>query len=108
MKPCERLIFLIDLAKSITGSDAATSRALDIPASHIAMWRNGDKNPQPEDWSLLASISGIDPHEVLEEAVLFKLRGKHKGEKLKLALGRSDFEKARSQGSNCLGSTQRG
>ena len=78
---------LLDAAKLKTGSDYKTAKLLDVPTQHISNWRHGRRNPQPEDYALIAGLAGLDPEEALIRATLEKHANTHKGEQLLSVLG---------------------
>lgn len=84
----EELLRLIDAAKAKLRSDRQVAIALGIPSQHVAGWRNGDRNPQPEDIALLASIAGLEADKWALRAMIEKHEGTAKGDRLLKALGK--------------------
>lgn len=84
----EELLQLIDAAKAKMGSDRQVAIALGIPSQHIANWKSGNRNPQPEDIALLASIAGLEADKWALRALIEKHEGTAKGDLLIKALGK--------------------
>lgn len=78
---------LLDAAAKVTGSDYQTAKVLDRTRHEISAWRHGHRNPQPEDFALIAAVAGLDAEEALVRAVLEKHANTPKGERLLSALG---------------------
>ncbi|WP_295542048.1 hypothetical protein [uncultured Pseudacidovorax sp.] len=82
------LIFLIDAAKAITGSDSKTADALGVSRGNVSDWRHGRQPCSPEMQALLASIAGFDPAETALRAMTKKHEGSALGDKLARVLGK--------------------
>lgn len=91
MQDLSQLALLIDAAKSITGKDAETARALGVPRSHVAGWRAGTRTATPEDQAQLAALAGLDAQAWLVRATLKKHEGTAKGDRLYKALGKASL-----------------
>ncbi|MFT3721255.1 hypothetical protein [Pseudorhodoferax sp.] len=91
MNPPNELIFLIDRAKEIAGSDYKLARLLGITGQKLSDLRHGRKNAQPEDYALFASVAGLDPVAEMTRAMLRKHEGTKKGDLLMRALGKSSL-----------------
>lgn len=87
----EYLTQLLDKAKKTTGSDYATAKALQIPRTHVSMWRHGDRTCSPEDVAQIAFIAGLEAKKWFIRATLEKHEGTPKGDRLFKALGKSSL-----------------
>jgi|SRR5450830_1586367 len=85
----ERLIFLIDKAVSIAGSQAKLARMLDMPGQHITNWLSGQRTCTPEDRARLAGMCGLDANQELIRSIIEKHEGTKKGDDLRHFLGKS-------------------
>lgn len=91
MQQLIQVIFLIDSARVIVGSDAELARRLGVSRSRIGDWRSG-RYPCPAEYQvLLAEISGIDPKDTALDALVSKHEGTTLGERLAKVLGRGAF-----------------
>lgn len=77
---------LLDKAKTVTKSDLATARAINVPGSYVADWRAGIRTCTAEDRALLADVAGVDPIAEIAEALIERTAGKAKGERLRAVL----------------------
>jgi len=85
----ERLIFLIEKATAIAGSQAKLARMLDIPGQHVTNWLSGYRTCTPEDRARLAGMCGLDANQELIRAIIEKHEGTKKGDDLRHFLGKS-------------------
>lgn len=89
MEHLEALNVLIDKAKSITGSDAATARLVGVVPQRMANWRNGSATCSPEDQALIAAAAGLNAEQVALRAMVMKHEGTPKGDRLMKVLGKA-------------------
>lgn len=82
------LLKLIAAAKDKMGSDRQVAMAMGIPSQHVAGWKAGTRNPQPEDIALLAAIAGLEADKWALRAMIAKHEGTPKGDLLLKALGK--------------------
>lgn len=88
MEHLSQLIFLIDSAKAITGSDNKTAQLLGVSRGNVSDWRNGRNPCPPEMQALLASIAGFDPQQTALRALVERHEGTALGDKLMRVLGK--------------------
>lgn len=89
MQDLSELNLLIDKAKQIAGSDDNVASAIGIQRQVLSDWRHGRKNPQPEDYALLAAVAQLDPVAEMARAAVKAHEGKPKGDALMKALGKA-------------------
>lgn len=89
MQDLKELNLLIDRAKAIAGSDGKVAAAIGIQRQVLSDWRHGRKNPQAEDYALLASVANLDPVIEMARAAVRIHEGKPKGDALMKALGKA-------------------
>ena len=76
------LELLLNHAKSATGSDYATAKALGVSRAHVSQWRSGKHACTPEDVAQLAALAGLEADKWLIRAVIAKHEGTAKGDRL--------------------------
>lgn len=89
MKPDANLIFLIDAAQKIAGSDYKVAKLIGTTPQRISDWRHGRKPCPPEDQALMASVAGFDPQTTALRAMVEKHEGTAKGDRLMRVLGKA-------------------
>lgn len=82
------VLTLIDKAKTASGSDYKTAKALGVSPQVVSDWRHARRPVPPEDIALLAEVAGMDPTAWLVRGVLEKHQGTAKGDRLIKALGK--------------------
>lgn len=88
MEHLQQLIFLIDRASAIAGSDAKLAESLGQHRSKVSDWRHGRQPCPPEMQALMADLAGFDAQQVALRALVEKHEGSPLGEKLLRALGK--------------------
>ena len=91
MQDLSELNLLIDKAKQIAGSDGKVARSIGITAQILSDWRHGRRNPQAEDYALLAAVAQLDPVAEMARAAVRIHEGKPKGDLLMKALGKASL-----------------
>ncbi|HJS09446.1 MAG TPA: hypothetical protein VJ809_17385 [Pirellulales bacterium] len=89
MEHLDELIFLIDAAKKIAGSDAEVARRIGQPRQRINDWRKGNQPCPPEHQALLAAVAGFDPTTTVLRAIVEKHEGTELGDRLMRVLGKA-------------------
>ena len=87
MSTVSTIVTLLDAAKTVTGSDYATAKAIGTTTQIVSNWRHGRRTAQPEDLALIAGLAGLDAEEVLVRAIIEKHANTSKGERLLNVLG---------------------
>lgn len=87
MEPLSQVIFLIDRAKSITGSDAKTAKALGISRGNISDWRHGKSCPL-EMQALLAGLCGLNAEQVVLRGLVERNKDTALADRLLRVLGK--------------------
>ena len=82
---------LIDLAKSIAGSDYKVAKMIGATPQQISDWRYGRKAVSPEDQALIASVAGLNAEQVALRAMVSKHEGTPKGDRLMKVLGKASL-----------------
>jgi ribosome-binding protein aMBF1 (putative translation factor) len=77
---------LIDAAAAIAGSQSKLARILETDANIVTAWKTGRRACSAEDRALLADVAGVDPLEEVIEALLERVEGKPKAERLRAVL----------------------
>jgi len=89
---------LIEKATERAGSVSAVARMLGVPNPVVFGWKSGDRTCTAEDRALLADIAGVDPLPEIAEALMERVAGKPKGERLRAVL----MTRLQSVGKSCL------
>lgn len=87
MQALEKLVFLIEKAGSIEGSEYKLAKKMGIPQQMLTDWKAGRRKCSASDRALLAGIAGEDAVKELVEATLEKVQGTKRGELLGELLG---------------------
>ena len=87
MSTDERLIFLIEKAASIVGSEYRLAKELGIPPQTITGWKAGRRTCTPGDKARLAGFANEDALQELARATIDAAKGT-KREQLKRVLGK--------------------
>lgn len=87
MEDRERLIFLIEKAASIVGSEYKLAKQLEIPQQNLSNWKSGAKTCPPAVRAVLAGLTGEDAGQELIRATLEREQGTRRGELLGELLG---------------------
>ncbi len=82
-----RLIFLIEKAASIVGSEYKLAKQLEIPQQNLSNWKSGAKTCPPAVRAVLAGLTGEDAGQELIRATLEREQGTRRGELLGELLG---------------------
>ncbi len=77
---------LIDAAAAIAGSQSKLARILETDANIVTAWKTGRRTCSAEDRALLADVAGVDPIQEVIEALLERVEGKPKAERLRTVL----------------------
>ena len=83
------LIFLIDSAKAIAGSDYKLAPMLETTPQRISDWRHGRKPIPAAQLALLASVAGFDPTQTVIRNLVEQHEGTPLGDKLMRVLGKA-------------------
>jgi hypothetical protein len=89
MKPDENLIFLMDRANAIAGSDYKLAKLIGCSTQQVSDWRNGRATCSPERMALLAGVAGFDPAQTALRALVKKHEGTDLGDRLMRVLGKA-------------------
>ena len=89
MQDLTELNNLIDMAKSIAGSDYKVAKLLNVSPQAVSNWRHGAKPCPAADIALIASIAGLNAEEWLIRATIQKHEGTEKGDRLMKVLGKA-------------------
>lgn len=88
MQDLDAINSLLDRARSHTGSDSATAKAIGATRQSVSNWRHGKACPI-EDQALIADLAGIDAIATIARAMCEKHAGTAKGRRLLTVLGKS-------------------
>lgn len=88
MEHLQQLIFLIDAASKIAGSDSKLAAAIGQHRSKVSDWRKGRQACPPEMQALMAHMAGFDAQKIALRALVEKHEGSELGDKLMRALGK--------------------
>lgn len=77
-----QLTELIEQAEAIAGSTRALARMIGAEATHVHNWKAGTRTCTAEDRALIADIAGVDPIPEIAAALMERVAGKPKGERL--------------------------
>lgn len=80
---------LMDMAKSIAGSDYKVAKMIGATPQQLSDWRYGRKAVSPEDQALMAAVAGLNPEQVALRALVMKHEGTAKGDRLMKVLGKA-------------------
>lgn len=89
MTQLESLNQLIDMAKSIAGSDYKLAKLTGHTPQQVSDWRHGRKPCPPEDQALIAGVAGLNAEQVALRALVEKHEGTPKGDRLMRVLGKA-------------------
>lgn len=89
MKPDDNLIFLMDKAKAIAGSDYKLAKLVATTPQKISDWRHGRQKCPPERMAVMAEIAGFDAVQTLLRATVENYEGTEFGDRLMRVLGKA-------------------
>lgn len=78
---------LIAAAVRVLGSEADLARALDETPQHVNDWRHLRRACPPDQFAVMASLTGLDPLQALAHASIRRLAGTSRGMRLAIVLG---------------------
>lgn len=87
MQSADKLIFLIEKAGVIAGSEYKLAKAMGIPQQMLTDWKAGRRACSPADRAILAGMAGGDPVAELVSATLEREHGTRRGALLGELLG---------------------
>lgn len=79
MQALEKLIFLIEEAGLIAGSEYKLAKRMGIPQTMLTDWKAGRRACSPADRAILAGIAGQDAKDELVRATLEREEGTRRG-----------------------------
>lgn len=88
MQALEKLIFLIEEAGLIAGSEYKLAKRMGIPQTMLTDWKAGRRACSPADRAILAGIAGQDAKDELVRATLEREEGTRRGLLLGELLGK--------------------
>lgn len=84
----DRLIFLIEKAASIVGSEYKLAKKMEIPQQNLSNWKSGSKTCPPAVRAILAGIAGENAADELIRATMEREEGTRRGLLLGELLGK--------------------
>lgn len=84
----ERINKLLDLAKTMSGSDYKTAKLIGVTRMNVSQWRKGKSCPI-EKQAILANLAGLDATEVVSYALIEGAADHAEKERLYTAVGKT-------------------